>query len=58
MIFFMKMLNYYVKEYFEKYSNIDFLFGTVEKYKLLFGYNPKKFIGPLVFTLHIRLVFL
>ena len=33
---------YYVKEYFEKYSNIDFLFGTVEKYKLLFGYNPKK----------------
>ena len=49
---------YYVKEYFEKYSNIDFLFGTVEKYKLLFGYNPKKFIGPLVFTLHIRLVFL
>jgi len=33
---------FYVKEYFEKYSNIDFLFGTVEKYKLLFGYKPQK----------------
>lgn len=31
-----------VKEYFEKFGNIDFLFGSVDKYKLNYGYNPKK----------------
>ena len=32
----------YVKQYFEKYDDIDFLYGTVIKYKKLSGYNPKK----------------
>ena len=32
----------YVKQYFEKYEDIDFLYGTVIKYKKLSGYNPKK----------------
>ena len=32
----------YVKKYFEKYEDIDFLFGTVIKHKILTGYNPKK----------------
>ena len=31
-----------VKEYFEKFTSIDFLFGTVKKYKLHYGYEPKK----------------
>ena len=29
-----------VNDYFNKY-NIDFLFGTVKKYKLMHGFNPK-----------------
>ena len=32
----------YVKNYFEKYKHIDFLFGTVIKHKKLHGFNPKK----------------
>jgi glycosyltransferase involved in cell wall biosynthesis len=32
----------FVKKYFEKNKDIDFLFGTVNKYKKLSGYNPKK----------------
>jgi glycosyltransferase involved in cell wall biosynthesis len=31
-----------VDRYFNKYSKIDFLFGSVYKYKLLHGYFPKK----------------
>ena len=31
-----------VNHYFTKYPNIDFLFGTVQKYKLMHGFNPKK----------------
>ena len=31
-----------VKEYFEKFEEIDFLFGSVDKYKLHYGYDPKK----------------
>jgi len=34
----------YVKKYFEKYEDIDFLFGTVIKHKILTGYNPKKIL--------------
>ena len=34
----------YVKNYFQEYENIDFLFGTVIKYKKLFGFNPKKIL--------------
>ena len=40
-IYYEKALEY-VKQYFEKYENIDFLYGTVIKYKKLCGYNPKK----------------
>ena len=29
-----------VNKYFNKYNNLDFLFGSVYKHKLLFGYNP------------------
>ena len=29
-----------VNEYFNKYSDLDFLFGSVYKHKLLSGYNP------------------
>jgi glycosyltransferase involved in cell wall biosynthesis len=32
----------YVNKYFNKYQNIDFLFGSVLKYKLLHGYKPWK----------------
>ena len=31
-----------VTRYFEENSKIDFLFGAVKKYKLLYGYNPWK----------------
>jgi len=31
-----------VNEYFNSNKELDFLFGSVEKYKLLHGYNPKK----------------
>ena len=31
-----------VKNYFEKYKEIDFLFGSVEKHKLQHGFYPKK----------------
>jgi glycosyltransferase involved in cell wall biosynthesis len=31
-----------VNHYFTKYPNIDFLFGSVQKYKLMHGFNPKK----------------
>ena len=31
-----------VNKYFKKYSKIDFLFGSVYKYKLLHGYHPEK----------------
>lgn len=31
-----------VNEYFNLYKDLDFLFGSVNKYKLLHGYNPKK----------------
>jgi len=31
-----------VNDYFTKYPNIDFLFGSVQKYKLMHGFNPKK----------------
>ena len=30
------------KNYFNRYQNIDFLFGSVIKYKLLYGYRPWK----------------
>ena len=40
-IFYENALNY-VKQYFENYSKLDFLFGTVIKHKKLHGYNPKK----------------
>ena len=29
-----------VNKYFNKYKDLDFLFGSVYKHKLLFGYNP------------------
>ena len=31
-----------VNKYFSKYQKLDFLFGSVYKYKLLHGYHPKK----------------
>ena len=31
-----------VNEYFNKNKNLDFLFGSVYKHKLLHGYNPKR----------------
>ena len=31
-----------VSDYFEKYGEIDFLFGSVKKHKLLHGFNPNK----------------
>lgn len=31
-----------ISKYFEKYKNIDFIFGTVFKFKLMHGYKPKK----------------
>ena len=31
-----------VDKYFNKYQKLDFLFGSVYKYKLLHGYHPKK----------------
>ena len=31
-----------VNQYFNSYKDLDFLFGSVNKYKLLHGYNPKK----------------
>ena len=32
----------YVNKYFNKYQDIDFLFGSVLKYRLLYGYRPWK----------------
>ena len=34
----------YARNYFQEHENIDFLFGTVIKYKKLFGFNPKKIL--------------
>ena len=31
-----------VNNYFNKYQNLDFLFGSVYKYKLMHGYHPQK----------------
>ena len=31
-----------VNKYFNKYKKLDFLFGSVYKHKLLYGYNPHK----------------
>ena len=31
-----------VNNYFSKYDNLDFIFGSVHKYKLMHGYYPKK----------------
>jgi glycosyltransferase involved in cell wall biosynthesis len=31
-----------VNNYFNKYKDLDFLFGSVYKHKLLYGYYPKK----------------
>jgi len=31
-----------VNHYFSKQENLDFLFGTVEKHKLMYGYYPEK----------------
>ena len=31
-----------VNDYFNKKKNLDFLFGSVYKYKLMHGYNPRK----------------
>jgi len=31
-----------VNQYFNSNKDLDFLFGSVNKYKLLYGYNPKK----------------
>tara|TARA_Y100000741_G_C18251787_1_gene557546 strand:- start:59 stop:796 length:738 start_codon:yes stop_codon:yes gene_type:complete len=31
-----------VNDYFTKYTDIDFLFGSVQKYKLMHEFNPKK----------------
>ena len=31
-----------VNDYFSNYPDIDFLFGSVEKHKLMYGFNPKK----------------
>ena len=31
-----------VNEYFNKYDNLDFLFGSVYKHRLLHGYEPQK----------------
>ena len=31
-----------VNQYFNLHKDLDFLFGSVNKYKLLYGYNPKK----------------
>jgi len=31
-----------VNDYFSNYPDIDFLFGSVEKHKLMHGFNPKK----------------
>ena len=30
-----------VNKYFNKHSNLDFLFGSVYKHKLLYGFKPK-----------------
>ncbi len=32
----------FVNQYFTEQENLDFLFGTVEKHKLMYGYSPKK----------------
>ena len=33
-----------VKNYFEKYKEIDFLFGSVKKHTLQYGFHPKKIL--------------
>ena len=32
----------FVNQYFTEQENLDFLFGTVEKHKLMYGYSPRK----------------
>ena len=32
----------FVNQYFTEQKNLDFLFGTVEKHKLMYGYSPRK----------------
>ena len=38
-----------VNHYFSQQENLDFLFGTVEKHKLMHGYHPEKLNGLLAF---------
>ena len=45
-----------VKKYFEN-DKIDFVFGSVEKERLLSGFNKEKNVGNLTFTLYIPQVF-
>ena len=40
-VYYNKTLNI-VNKYFNNYKNLDFLFGSVYKHKLLYGYYPKK----------------
>ena len=40
-IYYPEALNY-VNKYFNEYENIDFLFGSVHKHKLMHGFSPKK----------------
>ena len=48
----------FVNHYFSEHENLDFLFGTVEKHKLMHGYHPEKSNGLLVFIQLIVWVFL
>ena len=47
-----------VNKYFSNYEDIDFLFGSVQKYKLMHGYYPKKLNGLSDFILLTQLVFI
>ena len=47
-----------VNNYFKKYNEIDFLFGSVKKHTLQTGFIPKRYFGLLVFIHHIQLDFL
>ena len=40
-IYFSEALKF-VNQYFTEQENLDFLFGTVEKHKLMYGYYPEK----------------
>ena len=56
-IFYKNALKIAVK-YFNQNKFIDFLFGSVKKYKLLYGYKPWKIKWSFAFIQHIPLVFL